>query len=148
MYHRKGVTPEEQFEMKPGYANLQPVVKGEQLAKNTEGEIYSPQDGRVFMPLYQKQGTDGFFLAREVAPFWLGLSATLRKMKFETVLTWLPGVRRDDRERHTLIVNKSVAKYLAVEIFHLLGYRTKTRLEHELRFTKREYDVRGVAQKQ
>lgn len=148
VYHRKGVTPEEQFEMKPGYANLQPVVKGEQLARNSDGEIHSPEDGRVFMPLYQKQGTDGFFLAREVAPFWLGLSATLRKMKFETVLTWLPGVRRDEREKHTLIIDKSVAKYLAVEIFHLLGYRTKTRLEHEFRFTKREYDVRGVAQKQ
>lgn len=145
--HRKGVTPEEQFEMKPGYANLQSVVKGETLAKNKAGDIHSPENGRVFMPLYQKQGTDGFFLAREVAPFWLSLSATLRKMKFETVLTWLPGVKRDKREKHTLIVNKSVAKYLAVEIFHLLGYRTKTRLEHEFRFTKREYDVRGVAQK-
>jgi predicted deacylase len=146
--HRKGVTPEEQFEMKPGYANLQSVVKGETLAKNKAGDIHSPEDARVFMPLYQKQGTDGFFLAREVAPFWLSLSATLRKMKFETVLTWLPGVKRDEREKHTLIVNKSVAKYLAVEIFHLLGYRTKTRLEHEFRFTKREYDVRGVAEKQ
>lgn len=148
VYHRKGVTPDENFEMKPGYANLQPVVKGEPLAHNIDGEIRSPEDGRVFMPLYQSQGSDGFFLAREVAPFWLKLSAGLRKMKFETVLTWLPGVRRDEKEKHTLIVNKSIAKFLAVEIFHLLGYRTKTRLKDELRFTKREYDVRGVAQKQ
>ncbi|MCB9190543.1 MAG: succinylglutamate desuccinylase/aspartoacylase family protein [Flavobacteriales bacterium] len=148
VYHRKGVSPEENFEMKPGYANLQPVVKGEKLASNVDGDIISPENGRVFMPLYQKQGNDGFFLAREVAPFWLALSARLRKWKFETVLTWLPGVRRDQKEKHTLIVNKSVAKFLAVEIFHLLGYRTKVRLENELRFTKREYDVRGVAQRQ
>ena len=148
VYHRKSVTPDENFEMKPGYANLQPVVKGEKLAKNIDGEILCPEDGRVFMPLYQKQGSDGFFLAREVAPFWLSLSAALRKVKFENVLTWLPGVRRDEKEKYTLIVNKSVARFLAIDIFHLLGFRTKVRLENELRFTKREYDVRGVARKQ
>lgn len=148
VFYRKGVTPEEKFVMKPGYANLQPIVKGEKLATNVDGSILAPEDGRVFMPLYQAQGNDGFFLARVVAPFWLKLSAVLRKMRFETVLTWLPGVKRDERERHTLIVNRTVAKFLAVEIFHLLGYRTKTRLNDTLRFSKREYDVRGVAQKQ
>jgi len=148
VYHRKGVVPEEQFKMKPGYANLQPVVKGERLADNVDGAILSPEDGRVFMPLYQSQGSDGFFLAREVAPFWLKLSATLRKVKFDHVLTWLPGVKRDAKESYTLIVNKRVACFLAVQIFHLLGYRTKVRLQNEFRFSKREYDVRGVAKKQ
>ena len=145
VYHRKGVVPEERFKMKPGYANLQPVVKGERLADNIDGAILSPEDGRVFMPLYQSQGSDGFFLAREVAPFWLKLSATLRKVKFDNALTWLPGVKRDPKESYTLIVNKRVARFLAVQIFHLLGYRTKTRTENEFRFSKREYDVRGVA---
>lgn len=148
VFHRKGVEPEEKFKMKPGYANLQPIVKGEQLADNIDGAIIATEDSRIFMPLYQSQGTDGFFLAREVAPFWLKLSATLRKLKFENVLALLPGVKRDEKERHTLIVNKRVAKFLAIEIFHLLGYRTKQRLEEVIRFSKREYDVRGVAQKQ
>ena len=148
VYHRKGVVPEENFKMKPGYANLQPIVEGEKLAENIDGSVLAIDDGRIFMPLYQDQGSDGFFLAREVAPMWLKLSATLRKLKFENVLTLLPGVNRDKEERHTLIVNKRVAKFLAVEIFHLLGYRTKTRLKTQMRFTKREYDVRGVAQKQ
>lgn len=148
VFHRKGVTPEEQFKMKPGYANLQTIAKGEKLATNIDGDILSPEEGRVFMPLYQAQGSDGFFLARDVNPIWLKLSASLRKMRFDTVLTWLPGVKRDEREQHTLIVNRTVARFLAVELFHLLGYRTKTRLNDTFRFSKREYDVRGVAQKQ
>ena len=148
VFYRKGVTAEEQFKMKPGYANLQPIIKGEKLAADINGVILSPEKGRVFMPLYQVQGNDGFFLVREVAPIWLKLSASLRKMRFDTVLTWLPGVRRDEREKHTLIVNRTIARFLAVELFHLLGYRTKVRLKDTFRFTKREYDVRGVAQKQ
>lgn len=148
VYHREAVRPSDNFVMKPGYANLQPVIKGEELATTAAGKVNAPETGRVFMPLYQSQGSDGFFLAREVAPFWLKLSAVLRKVQFEKVLTLLPGVNRDAKERHTLIVRKSVAKFLAVEIFHLLGYRTKQRLDDKFRFTKREYDVRGVAQKQ
>lgn len=148
VYHRQPVAEEDKFEMRPGYVNLQTVVKGEPLATCNQEVLTSPEDGRVFMPLYQSQGSDGYFLAREVAPFWLRLSATLRKMKFDNLLVLLPGVNRDEHEKHTLIVNKSIAKYLAVDIFHLLGYRTKQRLDKTLRFTKREYDVRGVAQKQ
>ncbi|MCB9185471.1 MAG: succinylglutamate desuccinylase/aspartoacylase family protein [Flavobacteriales bacterium] len=148
VFHRKGVTTEEKFTMKPGYANLQPVVKGERLADNIDGAILAPENGRVFMPLYQSQGSDGFFLAREVAPFWLKLSASLRKMKFDSVLTWLPGVKRHPKESYTLIVNKRVARFLAVQIFHLLGYRTKVQRQDELYFSKREYDVRGVAKMQ
>lgn len=147
VYHRKGVKPEEQFKMKPGYANLQPIVEGEVLATNADGEILSPENGRVFMPLYQSQGDDGFFLIREVNAFWLNLSAILRKVRFENVLTLLPGVSRDPKERHTLIVNKRIARFLAIDIFHLLGYRSKQRLENEIRFSKREFDVRGVALK-
>lgn len=147
VYYRKGVTRDEEFRMKPGYANLQHIEKGEVLAMNREGTILAPEKGRVFMPLYQSQGDDGFFLAREVSMFWLGLSATLRKIKFESVLTLLPGVNRDPMEKHTLIVNKRIARFLAVEIFHLLGFRSKQRFENEIRFTRREYDVRGVAGK-
>lgn len=146
VYHRKPVVPEEQFSMKPGYANLQAIAKGEKLAENVYGDILAPQNGRVFMPLYQAQGSDGFFLAREVNDFWLGLSATLRKIKFDHVLTILPGVNRDKNEPQTLIVNRRVARFLAVDLFHLLGYRTKTQMADVLRFTKREYDVKGVAE--
>ncbi len=54
------------FEMQPGYQNFQPVVKGELLAHDRHGEIRSPADAMILMPLYQPQGSDGFFLVKQV----------------------------------------------------------------------------------
>lgn len=148
VYFRQAVKSEDKFTMKPGYSNMQPVNKGERLAETVNGHVLAPDDGRVFMPLYQAQGDDGFFLVRSVSPFWLHLSSRLRKIRFDRVLTWLPGVTRDPKERQTLVVNKRIARFLATEIFHLLGYRSKQRLDTVIRFSKREYDVRGVAKNQ
>ena len=53
------------FEMLPGFKNFQKVKKGELIAKDKNGDIYSPADGRILMPLYQKQGEDGFFIIKE-----------------------------------------------------------------------------------
>lgn len=143
-----GIKPNEKFVMKPGFDNLQHVDKGQILAQNENGPILSPSSGRVFMPLYQLQGDDGFFITKKVSSFWLGLSATLRKIRFELVLTLLPGVSRDASNRHTLVVKKQVAKFLPVGVFRLLGYRTKEQTESTLRVSKRKYDVRGVAKHQ
>ena len=145
VFHRKGVTPAEKFKMKPGYDNLQPIQKGEPLADTVHGPIEASEAGRIFMPLYQDKGNDGFFLVREVSPFWLCLSAKLRTWKFEGLLKALPGVKQDKSDEQTLVVNQGVAKFLSTQIFHLLGYRTKRREEDKLYVSKREYDVRGVA---
>ena len=145
VFHRKGVTPTEKFKMKPGYDNLQPIQKGEPLADTVHGLIEASESGRIFMPLYQDKGDDGFFLVREVSSFWLSLSAKLRTWKFEGLLKLLPGVKQDKSDKQTLVVNQRVAKFLSTQIFHLLGYRTKRREEDKLYVSKREYDVRGVA---
>lgn len=60
------ITPEDGFEMLPGYQNFQRISKGEVLAVDKKGPIHSPQDGLILMPLYQKQGEDGFFIVSEV----------------------------------------------------------------------------------
>ena len=146
--HREAVKAEDVFKMNLGYSNLQPVQKGEAIAVNAKGQVLAEEAGRIFMPLYQDQGDDGFFLVREVSNVWLNLSTVLRRWKFENLLPILPGVNRSEKDKHTLVVNKRVARFLTVEIFHLLGYRTKQRLENEIRVTRREYDVRGVAKKQ
>lgn len=52
------------FVMKPGYKNFQKIKKGEVLAHDKNGAIHAQADGRILMPLYQKQGDDGFFLIR------------------------------------------------------------------------------------
>jgi succinylglutamate desuccinylase len=59
------------FVMEPGYKNFQRVKKGELLAKDKNGPIYAQEDGSILMPLYQKQGDDGFFLIRTVEKFEL-----------------------------------------------------------------------------
>ncbi len=54
------------FVMKPGFKNFQPIVKGQVLAEDNSGPILAEQDGMILMPLYQKQGEDGFFVIRPV----------------------------------------------------------------------------------
>lgn len=58
------IAPEDDFEMMPNYRNFQEIKKGEWLAKDRKGKILSSINGRILMPLYQKQGEDGFFLIR------------------------------------------------------------------------------------
>ncbi len=65
IYHHK-IQPRSSFRMKPGYHNFAPVKKGELLASDRSGEIRSGHDGMIFMPLYQPEGDDGFFIVKEV----------------------------------------------------------------------------------
>ncbi|HPF14963.1 MAG: succinylglutamate desuccinylase/aspartoacylase family protein [Planctomycetes bacterium] len=43
------------------------VRKGERLAQNRLGPIEAPRDGYLIMPLYQAQGSEGYFLAEPFA---------------------------------------------------------------------------------
>ena len=52
----------DQFSMKPGYENFTPVQKDEVLAYDKYGPVKAPRNGMIFMPLYQNQGNDGFFI--------------------------------------------------------------------------------------
>jgi succinylglutamate desuccinylase len=56
------IAPESGFAMRPGYKNFQAIGAGEHLADDAHGPITAPCDGLILMPLYQKQGTDGFFV--------------------------------------------------------------------------------------
>ncbi len=60
------VKKDDGFEMRPGFRNFQPVTKGELLAHDRHGEIRSPTDALILMPLYQPQGSDGFFLVKKI----------------------------------------------------------------------------------
>ena len=57
--------PGDGFAMRPGFSNFQPIKKGEWLANDDEGKIIAQTDGYILMPLYQKQGNDGFFIIKE-----------------------------------------------------------------------------------
>ena len=60
------IMPNDNFKMRPNYQNFQPIKKGEILATDKNGAIKSPEDCLILMPLYQPQGSDGFFLVKEI----------------------------------------------------------------------------------
>ena len=53
------------FKMNPGYYNFKPVQKSEKLAVQNQQVVESPSGGFMLMPLYQKKGSDGFFIVKE-----------------------------------------------------------------------------------
>jgi hypothetical protein len=111
--------------MFPGYKNFQSIRKHSLLAQNNAKEILSQWNDRIFMPLYQKKGDDGFFIIRRIPPFFLWLSKVLRSYNFEKILLLLPGVNIYDHKEHILIVNNRIAKFMRKELFHLFGFRQK-----------------------
>lgn len=64
--HRHGVKVGDNFRMKEGFESFQSVSKGELLAEDKNGDIHCPEDGMIFMPLYQAAGDDGFFIVEEL----------------------------------------------------------------------------------
>jgi succinylglutamate desuccinylase len=52
------------FQMKPGYKHFQNVAEGEILARYDGEYVTAPMDGKILMPLYQKQGSEGFFVVQ------------------------------------------------------------------------------------
>ena len=65
--HRYGLEDNNEFKMQPSFKNFEKIKKGELLAFDGNKEIKSDWDARVFMPLYQSQGNDGFFVVQEVS---------------------------------------------------------------------------------
>lgn len=64
--HIHHIRPGDAFDMRPGYVNFQPIQQGEHLANDVTGPVLAPEDGLILMPLYQPQGTDGFFVVKEI----------------------------------------------------------------------------------
>ena len=138
---RHAISPEDRFGMEPGYDNFHPVAKGQLVARDEHGLVLAPEGGLLLLPLYQGKGNDGFFIAREVRPFWLGLSSLLRRLRLGVLLPLLPGVRRHPSRRELMVVNTRIARWLALETFHLFGYRKLRRVESELLVSRRRFDL-------
>lgn len=66
LVHQHRVVPNDDFKMRPGFKNFQPIKEGEWLATDKTGKILARCDGYILMPLYQSQGNDGFFIAKAV----------------------------------------------------------------------------------
>ncbi|MEQ9400663.1 MAG: succinylglutamate desuccinylase/aspartoacylase family protein [Longimicrobiales bacterium] len=140
MRYRHDIGRGDGFRMKPGYRNFQPVAAGEVVAMDAKGEVHVREASRILMPLYQEQGDDGFFLVREFSPFWLWLSSALRRLKVDRVAHWLPGVQRLPDTPDGVVVDKRVARWYAVQLFHLLGFRKEEDAGSRVVLRRRRFD--------
>lgn len=132
----------EKFKMRTGYATFDPIKKGEVLADNKYGEIKAPVSGRIFMPLYQTQGDDGFFIIREISDFKLDLSRFLRQNNLGRYLKYLPGIQKHPEDENTILVNSRLNKKWFHAFLHAFGYRRKKLKDGRLMITRRKYDIR------
>jgi hypothetical protein len=123
--HRHEIAQGKSFTMNPGFENFTKIVRHDKLAKESGTDIKAARRGRIFMPLYQQQGNDGFFIIRRVSPFFLGLSKLLRRTRIDRVLPLLPGVRWLTEKHEVLSVNRRIARFMTKPFFHLLGYRSR-----------------------
>lgn len=141
--HREAIKPEDEFEMNQGFENFDLIKRGQNLAKNKIGRINASESGLILMPLYQKQGADGFFIGREVAPFWLWLSGVLRRLKIGDYVRILPGVWRHPTVAESLVVNTRIARFFPLQIFHLLGFRKRRWRDNQLIVSRRKHDTKS-----
>ncbi len=119
------IKQKEIFKMKNGFKSFQNVNKGELLATSNKNKIVSPYKAKIFMPLYQTKGKEGFFIIKKIHPFFLKLSEILRRVKIDSLLIVFPGITWKNKEEGVLQVDLKIAKFMAKPFFHLLGYRNK-----------------------
>ncbi|WP_282134914.1 succinylglutamate desuccinylase/aspartoacylase domain-containing protein [Seonamhaeicola maritimus] len=136
--HLHKIEKDENFKMLNGFKSFQSIKKGVPLAVSNGSNIFSERNGVIFMPLYQKQGAEGFFIIRVIKPFFLRLSAFLRRIRVDGLLVALPGISWLNRKEGTLKVDLKVTKFYAKAIFHLLGYRSRYTDKTHLRLNNRE----------
>ncbi len=135
--HRHRVHPSDDFAMTPGFTSFQRIERGDVVAKDRRGPVRAPLSGLMLMPRYQGQGEDGYFLVREVAPFWIAVSERMRAIGFERIVSRLPGVEREGGSLDRLAVDPNVARSFVVEVMHLCGYRRGRDHDSKMAFTRR-----------
>ena len=100
------------FRMNEGYCNFEPVRSGQVIARLGDEDVAVPEDGWLFLPLYQELGDDAYFLVRPVRTIWLSVSRWMRQAGVARVLPLLPGVHRARDRDDTYVVDRRVARWL------------------------------------
>lgn len=140
MVYRHDIAPLDGFVMEAGYGNFHPVRAGQVVAHDVHGPVRIHRDARLLMPLYQKQGDEGFFLIDEFSVFWLRASYILRSVGLDRWVHLLPGVGLDPAMPDAVVVNKRIARWGAVQLFHLLGFRKHEDAGSRLVMRRRRFD--------
>ena len=139
--YRHEVATSDGFLMLPGFSSFQLIDEGQVIAEDVRGDVAVPKGGHLLMPLYQKQGDDGFFVVQKVWVFWLWLSALLRYARAGRIAHWLPGIDRVDGEEHRVLVDRRVARWYSLEFLHLLGFRRREESDGVLLMERRAHDL-------
>ncbi|NVB41588.1 succinylglutamate desuccinylase/aspartoacylase family protein [Pseudenhygromyxa sp. WMMC2535] len=129
--YRHAIVPEDEFRMDPGFHNFQALRRNQRLATDREGEVRSPSVGRILMPLYQGQGEDGFFIAKDLGDARLQLSVALRKLKVDGLLPFLPGVEvsGEGEGGEQLVIRGAKDRRVIKGALRMLGYRRDAETE-------------------
>lgn len=141
--YRHGLQSGDSFKMFPGFRSFQQVKGGTALGLYNGNTILLKKDDMLFMPLYQKQGEEGYFLIRHVSSWVLVLSELLRRLKLDRIVPVLPGIRSDEAKSGKLIVNLRWTPFLSRKLFHLLGYRHRYIDGNHVVLTNRERVARN-----
>ena len=141
--YRFGLEEGDRFKMREGFVNFQRIDRYQPLAMHNGEQITASEKGRIFMPLYQDQGDDGFFVVRGIARFWLWLSRRMRFWNIEGLLPLLPGISRHPRLRDTLVLNTRIARWYGLQLFHLLGFRKRWTDGPNLLLARRPHDIKA-----
>lgn len=132
-----------EFKMMEGFKSFDEIDEGTPLALEDDAFVHAEKDTIIFMPLYQEQGEEGFFLIRKIPFLALALSAALRRIKFGALLHVLPGVSWANGEKDSLLVNTKTAHFFTKPFFHLLGYRYRVLDETHFAMNNRELTAKN-----
>ncbi len=136
--HRHLITDKDEFNMLPGFKSFDTIKQGTKLASHNGKQLKTDKKSIVFMPLYQEQGEEGFFLIRKIPQWILKLSSGMRRIRLDHLLTVLPGVSWSSAKKDQLMVDLKVARFLSKPFFHLLGYRSRIVDETHILMSNRE----------
>lgn len=136
--YRHDIQPDDLFEMLPGFRNFVHVEAGQIVGSSRSGPVRAPERGRIFLPLYQELGNDGFFIVHEVNPAWLRVSAILRGLGVDRLAPFLPGVRRHPARADALVLGPAPNRIL-IGVLHLLGFRKRVEAGQVLMIRRSEH---------
>lgn len=142
--YRHDIQPEDVFKMLPGFRNFERVEAGQVVGSSRSGPIQAAESGRIFLPLYQEQGSDGFFIVHEVNPAWLRVSAVLRGLGADRLAPFIPGVRRHPERPHALVLGSKPNRAL-IGLLHLLGFRKRVEADRILMIRRAQHEPRTPA---
>lgn len=123
--YRHVVSGQDAFRMHAGFRNFDLIRAGDELGTDRSGPVRAAFAGRLFLPLYQEQGDDGFFIVRRLAPVWLTISRLLRVAGAGRIAPWLPGVGPHPSRTDAVVVARWARNRFVVGLLHLLGFTAR-----------------------